>query len=418
MAEISRRISDQIASRLGSSPVVMLEGPRSVGKSTLLTSLARDFGAEVINLDDPSTLAAVASDVKFFVSRPGPVFIDEYQKIPELLDWIKAELNLDSSAGRFILAGSTSFLGLPSGVQSLTGRLSRVSVAPFSQAELEGVMPAKVSELVDLDWLRTRDVGKNSRADYVARVMRGGFPLALKAQSESDRNRWANDYLNLILERDIDQFVDVRNKSSIKTVLDLLASRTGQILNLDAIATSAEITRVTAGNYVRLLESVFLTRVLESWGTTLGPRIGKRPKVHVLDSLIAARLLRATSSKLEQGNPTAMTQFGQLLESFTVREIIKHISFDEAPFQYGHFRDAEKSEVDLVVEDESGMVYGFEIKASTSFAPSDIHGLNSLRKKAGSRFRGGAVIHLGQHAHSIDGNIIAVPLDALFAPAL
>ena len=134
---IQRRLDDIVRRRMAESPVVLLQGPRSVGKSTMLAALARRHDRQVIDLDDLAVRAAVANDPGLFASGRRPVFIDEYQHVPDLLTAIKAELNRDGSPGRFVITGSTRFDSLPLASQSLTGRLHRMEIHPFSQGEID-----------------------------------------------------------------------------------------------------------------------------------------------------------------------------------------------------------------------------------------------------------------------------------------
>lgn len=415
MPIINRYIKRQLESRLTTDPVVLIEGPRSVGKSTLLGELAQKQDTTVLDFDSDEVRLAVQADPAFFLSAASPVFIDEYQKFPEVLQRIKAALNQHSEPGMFILAGSTNFLSLPKGAQALTGRLGRLRVDPLSQAEIESVEPPSIQQLVDIDWLRRMNIGETQRENYTQRVLRGGFPIALQRAAEFTRSRWVDDYLEVVLTRDIPEIAGVRNLAALRKVLNLMATRNGQVLNLESIAQAAEISRLTAENYVELLKMVFLGSELAAWGSTLGSRVTKRPKYHITDSLIAARLLRVTADQLNQREPSVMTQFGSLLESFAVGELRRLASFEDRLQDFGHWRDPERAEVDLVVEDESGTVRAFEVKASSSISPSDGQNLNKLRERLGSKFAGGAVLHLGQYAYPLNGNILAVPLDALWA---
>ena len=133
-----RRLETVVADRLEEEPVIVLEGPRSVGKSTLLARVAASRGVEVIDLDDPSVQAAVRGNLNGFLATPPPVCIDEYQKVPELLDAIKARLNRSSRPGSIVLTGSTRYQALPLAAQSLTGRMHVITVRPLSQGEISG----------------------------------------------------------------------------------------------------------------------------------------------------------------------------------------------------------------------------------------------------------------------------------------
>jgi predicted AAA+ superfamily ATPase len=161
-------------------PALVLNGPRTVGKSTLLQALADRLGRPVIDGDDPATRAAVRADPGRFVSGPGPILIDEYQHVPDLLSAIKAELNRDLSPGRFVLAGSTRYRTLPEAGQALTGRVDILEVLPLTQAEIDGATGASlVGRLLD-----GAEVGLGSapsattRAEYALRRDAGGVATA------------------------------------------------------------------------------------------------------------------------------------------------------------------------------------------------------------------------------------------------
>lgn len=407
----TRRLLD---SRMSQDPVVLIQGPRSVGKSTLLNDFAKSAGVEVIDLDHLPTRVAVTQDPGFFISGPGPVCIDEYQKAPELLDSIKFELGKSSAPGKFLLAGSTNFNALPKGSQALTGRLSQILVEPLTQSEIDDVEQIEITESLDPSVFQNLEIGKTPREDYVERLTRGGFPLAVSRKQE-DRTRWADDYLALALGRDIEEVASVRAPKLLARVLELLAARTAQIVSIESISDASGLTRITADKYVQLLESVFLIHDLPAWGTTLGSRVSKRSKVHVVDSLIASRLLRMSQAKLNSKDPSALSQFGHLLESFAVGELRRLAAHSSQSYQVGHWRQGEAMEVDFVLEDEGGQVTGIEVKASTSANLSDAQGLKELSKKLGSSFNLGVVLYLGPLPVRLEEKIWAVPLDVLWS---
>lgn len=414
MTAFVRQAANTLRNRVLSDSVVLIQGPRSVGKSTLLSEFAAARNVNVLDLDHRPTRLAVAQDPSFFVKGPGPICIDEYQKAPELLDAIKVELGRDGSPGRFILAGSSNFEALPTGTQALTGRLTQVLIEPLAQCEIGNTEVLELDQLFDPQLFQNLELGLTSREEYVQRVLRGGFPLAI-GRSEPDRVRWADDYLRIALSRDVQDVGGVRNPASLKRVLELVASRTGQVLNIDAISDKAGVNRLTAERYVQLLAAVFLVQELPAWGTTLGSRVAKRSKVHVVDSLVAGRLMRLTQDKLAAKNSSSLTQFGHLLESFAVAELRRISSFGTAVQQLGHWRESDETEVDLVLEDSSGQIRGFEIKASTSVGLSDAQGLRELARKVGSDFHFGALLYLGSMPIRLDEKIWALPLDVLWA---
>ena len=191
--------------------VILLEGARAVGKSTLLREFASAHGAAVIDLDDLATKDAATIDPATFVAGSAPVCVDEYQKAPPLLDAIKAELNRDSSPGRFLITGSTRHDALPMAAQALTGRMHRITVHPLSQGEISGVREHLLSDLFDDPTAAVdQPPSTTTRDHYIERIVAGGFPMALIRTSESARNRWFDDYVRLTMDRDIRELRQVR----------------------------------------------------------------------------------------------------------------------------------------------------------------------------------------------------------------
>lgn len=418
MELVNRRLEEVAVSRMAESPVVLLQGPRSVGKSTLLRILAERYSGRVVDLDDPAVRSAVVDDPGLFVSGRGPVFIDEYQHVPVLLDSIKAELNRDGSPGRFVLAGSTRFDSLPLASQSLTGRLHRLEILPLSQGELGGSGENLVAALLDDPGATVSpDASATSRDRYAELVVRGGFPLAL-ARTEAARARWFDDYLALCLERDLMEEGRVRQPAALAPLLVRLASQTAQVLNMSSAGRAVGLAASTASDYVKLFEATFLVRLLPAWGRTLRSATGSRPKLHMVDSGLAARLLRLPPDKLSALDPAALQQFGHLLETFAVGEVLKQASWMEHRPHVGHWRTRDGAEVDLVVEDgRDGSVVGIEVKSGSRIHPKDRRGLRILRDALGDRFTAGVVLYTGPHSiryKGADAGIIALPIDRLW----
>jgi predicted AAA+ superfamily ATPase len=415
---VTRRLAGIVEARMADEPVILLQGPRSVGKSTLLRDLAENAGAEVVDLDDLGVRDAVARDPGLFVGGGRPVFIDEYQRAPIVLDAIKAELNRDSRPGRFVLTGSARHESLPTAAQALTGRLHRLPVYPLSQAEigrtherlLEGLFAGAAAVVRDAAPSRA------TRADYLARVVAGGFPLALARGSVAARNRWFDDYIRLSLERDVRELSKIRQAASLPRLLERLAGQTAQMLNVNKAATSVHLDDGTARSYVRLLEAVFLLYLLPAWGTSLSVRATKSPKLHVLDSGVAARLLRLSEEKLAARSAAALTEFGHLLETFVVAELLKQASWTDWVTGVGHWRTTPgDDEVDLVVERDDGMIVAFEVKASGRIPGPDLGPLRKLRDAVGEQFLAGVAFYLGPRSYTYEDRIHILPVDRIWA---
>jgi predicted AAA+ superfamily ATPase len=412
---VDRRLGEVVRRRLDDEPVVVLQGPRAVGKSTLLRALAASRGREIVDLDDLATRDAARADPALFVRGQAPVLIDEFQHVPELLDAIKAELNRDGSPGRFVLTGSTRYATLPAAAQALTGRAHRIDVLPLSQGEVAGIREdfaeALLSDPLSLVDPRLPTI---AREEYVSRVVAGGFPPVLRRARPADRARWFDDYVNLVIERDVMELTRVRQRRQLPLLLRQLASQTAQMLNIAKAAARIGMEKSTAENYTKLLESVFLVHQLPAWGTTLGSRIGAAPTIHVVDSGLAARLLRLTESKLGTASAAALTEFGHMLETFVVGEVCKQLDWLDAPVQRGHWRTHDGEEVDLILEREDGKVAAVEVKAASRAPASELRGLLKLRRKLGSQFLGGVVLYTGARAYTHDRNLHVVPITRLW----
>ncbi len=414
---VPRRLSTVLRRRLTFAPVVVLTGARAVGKSVLLAELAKSFDVPAIDLDDLDTRSQVHRDPALFASGPRPVIIDEFQHVPLVLDAIKAELNQDTSPGRFVLSGSTRYETLPRAAQSLTGRATVVPVWPLSQGEIDGISETLVKQLLSgpVD-PRGITAGKTAREEYVDRVLAGGYPLSLMLPTQA-RPQWFSDYVSLVCERDVLELSRIRQREQLPRLLTRLIAQTGQILNIADAARVISAERSTAENYTRLLESVFLIHRLPAWGTTLAAKAGAAPKVHAIDSGLAARLLRITPEKLARRSPQALTEFGHLVETFVVGEVLKQVSWMADPIITGHWRTRGGSEVDLVLERTDGSVFGIEVKASSRVGLADASGLSELARRLKEQWLGGVVFYLGSHSTHLvpEHNILAVPVDTLWS---
>jgi uncharacterized protein len=411
-----RRILDVATSLMAHSPVVLLEGPRSVGKSTLLQEIARSSGAKLLDLDDLATRDAVRADPALAISGEEVVCIDEYQKAPVVLDAIKAELNKGAAPGRFVLTGSARHDSLPPAAQALTGRLSTLSIYPLSRGEQMGVQEDFLGTVLD-DPLAvvTSKTSTTTRAEYIDPLCSGGFPLAL-ASTASGRRNWFSNYVKLTLERDVREISAIRDQRKLNELLSRLAGQTAQVLNVDKAAHAVKLDSKTVDAHVGLLEKVFLLYRLEAWGKTLTARSAGKPKIHVLDSGIAAHLLRLTPEKLATLDPTARSELGHLVETFAVGELVKQASWYDTITGIGHWRDWDGNEVDLVIERQDGGILGFEVKTGSRVPGQDLKALIKLRDAVGDNFLGGFAVYLGARSYNYEDRIHVVPLDRLWTP--
>ncbi|PPJ20009.1 ATP-binding protein [Nocardia nova] len=414
---LTRNLQAVLGELLHEEPVVIVTGARTVGKSTLLAACAAHHGVTVLDLDDLETRRAVMADPALFVSedRPTPVCIDEFQHVPPLLDAIKSELNRNLRPGRYMLTGSTRYGSLPTASQSLTGRAHVVTMWPLSQGELAGRAENTLDALVcDPSALVVGTPSISTRADYEQAVLGGGFPLALAREPGRSRNRWFRDFVNLVVERDVMEIRKVRQRQFLPQVLRRLAGQTGQVVNIANLADAVGLDAATVKSYLGLLEAVFLIHRLEPFTRSPTHRAIRSAKVHAVDTGLAAYLIGLSQHQLAERIPAQLTQFGHLVETFTVNELMKQAGWAQQEVTFSHFRTKDQQEVDLVIETETGSVSAVEVKASGTVTNSDFAGLRLLRDKLGSAFVGGVVVNLGQRSYTYDDRLHVLPLDRLW----
>jgi uncharacterized protein len=305
---------------------------------------------------------------------------------------------------------------LPRAGQSLTGRVDILDVLPLAQVEIDGSGGEPlIHRLLQGRELRpSAAASETSRDDYARRITSGGMPIALRRPPGRSRSRWFGNYLELVIERDVIELSRVRQREMLPRLLGQLAARPGQVLNIAATAQAVGMEKSSAENYLRLLEAVFLVQRLPAWGTTLGSRVARQPKLHLVDSGVMAWLLGLSPEKIASGDPAALTEYGHLVETFAVGEILRQVGWWDGPVTVGHFRTAAAEEVDLVLERDDGAVLAFEIKAGTRVHGEDLRGIRALRTKLGSRLLGAVVLYTGALSYTHEDGTSAMPLDSLW----
>jgi len=292
-----------------------------------------------------------------------------------------------------------------------------VPVWPLSQGEIDGVHEDFVERLLSGEApARAGSCGRTSGPQYAERVLAGGFPQAL-AMPDPLRAQWFSDYVALVCERDVMAISRVRQRTQLPRLLTRLAGQTAQLLNISEAARSVSLDVSTAENYTQLLESVFLIHRLPAWGTALGAKAGALPKLHLVDSGVAGQMTRITAEKLRRLLPQTLTEYGHLMETFVVNEVLKQASWSAQPVVAGHWRERGGEEVDLVLERADGAVAGIAVKAASQVRPGDAAGLIMLARRLGDRWLAGVVLYAGRHTASLDArlSISALPVDALWS---
>ncbi|MBI4517177.1 MAG: ATP-binding protein [Deltaproteobacteria bacterium] len=407
---IRRSIEGSIRQALADTPVVLLNGARQTGKTTLVRAIAEETGAQYFTFDDAATLALAAGDPAGFIRNvSGPVVVDEIQKAPDLFPAIKLAVDKNRRPGRFLLTGSANVMTLPRLSESLAGRMEVVPLFPFSVGEIAGKREGFLKRLFD------GTVGKaklvSAKNELAVRLARGGYPEAVARKDEGRRAAWFASYISTILQRDVRDLARVDALHALPNLLKLLAARAAGLLNLADVGRDARLPHTSLTRYLSLLETVFLVHRLPAWSPNLGKRLVKAPKLHLVDTGLACHLLGANARRLTEDRAL----LGRMLETFVVGELHKQISWTDPQTSLCHFRTATGSEVDVVLEKADGSIAAVEVKASATVDASDFAALRALRDQLRKRFAAGIVLYLGDQVVPSGDQLWLVPLSALWA---
>ena len=396
---------------LSDTPVVCLTGPRQSGKTTLVRAMMPD--RPYVSLDHPAYLSVAASDPAGFVaSLPGEVTIDEVQRAPQLLPAIKLSVDLDHRPGRFVLTGSANLLLLPEVTESLAGRMEVAHLMPLSEAEKERRSGRFLADLLAgaiKPAVRARGHLPDP-AGLPRRLVAGGYPEPL-LRSPVRARQWHRQYVRSIVDRDVLDVGRVRDADALGRLLSLLAVRNGEQLNTAGLSRQLGLHRTTVREYVAILERLFLVRRLLPWHRNIGRRLVRTPKMHVVDSGLAATLagLRARDWLGKRD------RMGHLLESFVVHQLVTQAAWTDPDIRFWHFRDRDGREVDLVMT-HGARTWGIEVKATSTPGRTAGRGMSRLGALCGDDFEGGILFYNGDDILSLaGGRTLAVPLRELWS---
>jgi hypothetical protein len=397
---------------LSESPVVLVTGPRQSGKSTLVRDLIADrFSARYLTLDDTALLDAATRDPQGFITALGSasVIIDEVQLAPGLFRAIKMSVDADRRPGRFLLTGSADPAVSPQVSEALTGRMRSITLWPLEQGEIADAPGEFVNTVFSNELSFAAGTGAIDRRDLIGRVIAGGYPELLSLPEGPARQRWAEDYLLRVVERDVPRLSEIADRLAMPRLLRLLAARSMQLLNLSEVSRLAEIKRATLDRYTALLEATYLVRLIPAWAGDPAREHSKRPKPVVTDSGLACHLLGADETRLLR-DPDLL---GPLLEAFVACELMRQESFSESRVRMAHFRSG-SAEVDLVLEDAAGRLVGVDVKATASPTAADFRGLRAFAERTGPSFVRGVLLHTGTASVPFGDGLWALPVSTLW----
>ncbi len=403
-----RFLKNRIHAALSDTRVVMVSGPRQSGKTTLVGQVAAD-NIPFLTLDDATSLDAASTDPVGFIRGLDRAVIDEIQRAPGLLPAIKNAVDTDRRPGRFLLTGSANLMTVPRVADSLAGRMEVVRLLPLAQAELYGKPPAFLEKIFNGEIPRTGNVVVGD--DLIDIVLAGGYPEALTRSKWGRRQDWHLDYIEAVVQRDVRDIAQIEQIHIMPKLLRVLAEHSGQLVNYSEFGAPLGVNHVTTKKYTGVFESLFLVRTLQPWFTNTLKRLTKTPKLHFLDTGLLAALRNISPDRLRKDK----TPFGPVLETFVLGEILKLASWADGRYHFSHFRDKERNEVDIVIQDRNGQVVGIEVKASATVTGGDFSGMRRLADACGDRFVLGLVLYDHTQVVPFGGRMLAVPISALWS---
>lgn len=422
---IKRHLVPKVLEALENSRIVNIVGPRQAGKSTLVEQQIPI--AEYITMDSDSVRNALQADayaqLRSITERHKasglPIVLDEVQRVPEVALALKRIVDEDKRKGQFILTGSADVFSLASAGDSLAGRVHTLVLRPLSAAEINNAGPCRLLDVVEADVKALMSALLNaepcSRAKAIDLMLRGGFPEIRVLDNRLRIDRY-NTYIDSIIVKDVPIVAPVRKPDVLRRLIDQLATRTAQELNMSRLCNAVGARKETVGGWLDILERVCMIQRLPSWASSGVKKAVHWPKLHFLDSGCAAALRNESKESFDlSADPTAL---GALLESFVYQELKKTLSLTNSRWSLSHWR-SESAEIDIVAEGPGRRLALFETKATSTVSKADFKSIDWFLHdgpgKAYAAKSAGFVIYLGDKLLTMGPGRVCLPLSMFWS---
>ncbi|MGH0052313.1 MAG: ATP-binding protein [Sphaerochaetaceae bacterium] len=395
-----RTLSETIKTATKAFKVILVTGPRQVGKTTLFTHLGEP-DRTYVSLDDVEADALAQTDpALFFQTYQPPILIAEVQRAPGLLRYIKQIVDRTDEKGLFWLTGSQQFHLMKDVSESLAGRVVILDLQGFSQAEKLGDVQ-KVPFLPDIQGSQQQKRTILSAKDTFDMIVKGSYPQLFDGITPWDL--FYSSYLRTYLERDVREIINISNEAAFVRFLKVLACRTSQLLNYSDVSRDVGISVNTVKAWLSVLQTSGLIYLLQPYfANNPGKRMVKTPKMYFMDTGLCSYLCGASSGEMALHSSMS----GALLETYAVSEIVKSYWHNGRQAHLYFYRDTSQKEIDLLIE-ENGMVYPIEIKQTGSPTLSMAANFSLLNKE---RRATGAILCLSDKCIPMNKDVNIIPI--------
>ena len=415
MQYIYRNQTNALFESIKTRPLTYLNGGRQVGKSTLCAHLADSIAVNQITFDSPLMLSSAKSDPAAFIANlPANTLniIDEVQFAPEIFPYLKMKVDENrlngQNSGLYLLTGSANLMALPTLSDALVGRMSILTLYPFSASEYYQTNVNLIAKLFNDDLF----VQSYDEYNILDAILHSTYP-EIAQNSAINRTKWFDSYLTTILNRDVKSISDLKNPDTMVMLFSLLAMRTGGLLNNSAIASEIGIDYKTYEKMMSFALNSFMIFNIKPWAmpNKLNKRFVKSPKMYFTDSNFLSYIMKRSISNIYENDKIT---FGHIFENFVATELLKHAAL--CNIELSHVRTSAGKEADFVLENASGEIIGIEVKSSHSIDKKYLSGLQELKDLTGDNFKKGIILYAGKEVIPLSDKMWAVPASYLWRP--
>jgi len=382
---------------LNTFPVVLLNGARQVGKSTLALENFKNY----LTFDDGELRLYAKENPKGFLKNLDlPICLDEIQKVPTLLETIKIHIDTNRVNGNFLLTGSSNVLDHKESKDTLSGRLCELRLHPLSSKEKND----KPNENI-IEKLLRRDFKLPSKEyddEVVEHILSGGYPEILQLHGFA-KDLWFKSYIATYIERDARDLADIRDIDSFIKFVNVLATRSGTIINKSSLSNDIGIKDITTDNYLSIMTRIYQATLLKPYFVNIGKQFVKSPKLFFNDTGVLCSLLRITSKE----QLLSSNYSGQIFESYIFGELQKHLSYLQKQAEIFHYRTSDKKEIDFIIEVDNELL-AIEVKQSSSVSKNDFKHIIDLQNRYDKKCLG-VVFYNGNRVVEFSDDLVGIP---------